>query len=216
MAPHGRRARGRERGPVPVAWSVMSPQGSPQGPPPPPPPPRDQRGPGIGRRPEQGWPRWGLWVIGGVILDGAAAALPLLERLGGEDLLLRVPRPGRRRRRQEHRDRQQRRLDHGRARERRDVHHDRPARGRHPRERRGAARRARRRGRSTRPRSRAVPQPAAVPAPHRAHRRAVRVDATAAAGPDGRDHVHRPVEGEDVLDRAARARPSPTSPATRA
>jgi len=37
-------------------------------PPPPPPPPRDQRGPGRPRRPDQGMPKWGLWVLLGLTL----------------------------------------------------------------------------------------------------------------------------------------------------
>ena len=50
---------------------------SPQGPPPPPPPPRDQRGPGRGLRGESGgFPRWGLWVLLGLL--AATFVLPLL------------------------------------------------------------------------------------------------------------------------------------------
>ncbi len=41
---------------------------SPQPPPPPPPPPRDNRS-GSGRSPLQGgWPKWSLWVLGGVLV----------------------------------------------------------------------------------------------------------------------------------------------------
>ncbi len=40
------------------------------------------------------------------------------------------------------------------------------------------------------------------------------VDEPPGPGPDGRDHVHRPLAGQDLLHASARARPSPTSPAT--
>ena len=56
----------------------MSPQGPP--PPPPPPPPRGQ-GQGPGGRParsDQGWPRWSLWVLLGVLVS--VAAPPRLRR----------------------------------------------------------------------------------------------------------------------------------------
>jgi cell division protease FtsH len=49
---------------------------TPQGPPPPPPPPREPRGPILPRRPDQGVPRWGLWVVVGVVV--AALVLPYL------------------------------------------------------------------------------------------------------------------------------------------
>ncbi len=49
---------------------------NPQGPPPPPPPPRDERGSGRGLRGEGGFPRWGLWVLVGLL--AATFVLPLL------------------------------------------------------------------------------------------------------------------------------------------
>ncbi|MGE3620130.1 MAG: ATP-dependent zinc metalloprotease FtsH [Acidimicrobiia bacterium] len=56
---------------------------SSQGPPPPPPPPRDPRGPGRGTRADQGLPRWGLWVLLGLL--AAIFLLPALFDGGAGD-----------------------------------------------------------------------------------------------------------------------------------
>ncbi len=72
LRPHCGRATAAQSG-TPRILSCMSPEGQP---PPPPPPRGDQRGPGRGLRGESGFPRWGLWVLLGLL--AATFVLPLL------------------------------------------------------------------------------------------------------------------------------------------
>ncbi len=149
-----------------------------------------------------GMPSWLVPVLLAIVALVMISALvqPGRVLLGG--VLLRLRLPGRRGRRRQGHVEHLGRDDQRTAGRRPGLHDDRPP---------GGTRRSRlphagqrRRGQLRVPHAELLhdddPPAAAVPA----HHRLLRVDEPQGAGPDGRDHVDRPVQGEDLQHRAPR------------
>ena len=183
---------------------------SKQGPTPPPTPPgRNQKLPG---RSESGWPRWSAWIVVGILIAllGLANALNTdsSEEIAYSDFLEEV-------------QRRQCRIDHLRQHDRQDRRH--PNQRRRvpdhrlqplPRRRPRPPQREERGDHAGHAHQQLLRQPPPPLPPVPDHHRILLVDGSPSAVADGRDHVDREEQGEDVLLRAARAPASTTSPGT--